>query len=144
MTHTVVVDASVAVKWLVREADSDKAFALRMLRMYAPALLVAECGNALCRKVRTGEVASEDAAPRLKALRHAPVTLMPDQELAQDAVPVAVELAHPIYDCLYVALAVQLDAPLITADRKLADVVRLRMPGRCRVIELKDIETEIT
>ncbi|GFK92649.1 tRNA(fMet)-specific endonuclease VapC [Fundidesulfovibrio magnetotacticus] len=143
MTHTVVVDASVAVKWLVREPDSDRAFALRMLRMVAPALLVAECGSALWRKVKAGDLDADDAAPRLRVLRGAPVLLQPDHELAQKALPLAVELEHPIYDCMYVALAIELSAPLITADKKLASLIRNRMPDRCRVIGLHEIETQL-
>ena len=53
-----VVDASVAVKWLVEEEHSDEAD--RLLdgnhELFAPRLMASEVGNALWRKVRMGEL----------------------------------------------------------------------------------------
>ena len=144
MTGAVVVDASVAVKWLVKEQGSDKALALNMLRLHAPSLLVAECALALWRKVRAGDLDALDAVTRLGALRHAPLTFAADHELAQTAMPLALELGHPIYDCMYIALALELAAPLVTADKKLAGIIRDHMAGRCTVIDLHDIETTLS
>lgn len=60
---TVVVDDSVAVKWVVQEADTPEALALRSLGgLAAPELLVAECANILRKKVLRGEVAADQAA----------------------------------------------------------------------------------
>ena len=42
-----VIDASVAIKWVVAEPDSQTALALFRHRLFAPDLLVAECANAL-------------------------------------------------------------------------------------------------
>ncbi len=144
MTGSVVVDASVAVKWLVKEQGSDRALALNMLRLHAPSLLVAECGRALWRKVKAGDLEARDAATRLGTLKYAPLTFTADHELAQTAMPLALELGHPIYECMYIALALELAAPLVTADKKLAAIIRDRMAGRCDVIELQDVETTLS
>lgn len=54
----IVVDASVAVKWLVAEEGSD--VANRLLTdggdLYAPRLMASEVANALWRKARLGEI----------------------------------------------------------------------------------------
>jgi predicted nucleic acid-binding protein len=46
-----------------------------------------------------------------------------------DAVSLATELDHPVYDCFYLALAQRLDVPLGTADRAFWRMVRRRRPG---------------
>ena len=58
-----VVDASVAVKWLVAEEDSEAAD--RLLAggddLHAPRLMASEIANALWRKARTGEIGQGQA-----------------------------------------------------------------------------------
>jgi predicted nucleic acid-binding protein len=46
-----VIDASVAVKWVLAEPDSVQALALRQHDLAAPELLVAECANVLWKHV---------------------------------------------------------------------------------------------
>jgi len=42
-----VIDASVAIKWVVSEPGTQEALALRQHRLIAPDLLIAECANIL-------------------------------------------------------------------------------------------------
>jgi predicted nucleic acid-binding protein len=119
MDRAVVVDASVALKWVLDEPGSDAAAGLSGTRMLAPALLLVECGNALWRKGRTGALDLAGARARMAALRRAPVRLVPDESLAEMALELALELAHPVYDCLYLALAEDERVPLVTDDRRL-------------------------
>ena len=58
-------------------------------------------------------------------LRAAPDLLVPLEELVEDATRLALTLGHPVYDCLYLALAVREKTRLITADRQFARVVRV-------------------
>ena len=56
-------------------------------------------------------------------LEHAlalPIALVPDPALAVDALGYARQYGLSAYDALYVTLAERLQAPLVTADRKLA------------------------
>jgi predicted nucleic acid-binding protein len=46
--------------------------------------------------------------------------IISDQRLLPDAVRLALEWQHPVYDCLYIALALERREPIATADRKLA------------------------
>ena|SRR6266480_996020 len=63
----VVVDASIALKWTINEADSSTALALladwtnREIEVHAPSLLAYEVTNALYRRVRKGEIPFYDA-----------------------------------------------------------------------------------
>ncbi len=68
---SVVIDASVALKWVLGETDSDAADALfdRDEDLIAPALWLAEAANALWRRARTGEVSSDQVNVRFSELR---------------------------------------------------------------------------
>jgi predicted nucleic acid-binding protein len=123
---TFVVDASVALKWFVSENGSEAA--VRLLNsgrpIVAPDLVLAEVCNAAWKSWRRREidpaqlnqVAMDAAGPFQR--------LVPLDRLIQRAVTIASELDHPVYDCLYLALAEAEDAPLITADRRLVRIVR--------------------
>ena len=54
-----VIDASVAVKWVIEEEDTTQALALRGRALAAPDLLIAECANILWKKVRRNEFRSK-------------------------------------------------------------------------------------
>jgi predicted nucleic acid-binding protein len=119
----IVLDASVAVKAYFEEAGSEEATALLtgQERLQAPELIRIEVAAALCRRVRKGELAAEEAKVRsghwLARLKEGLFTLTPDQELLPDAIELASGLKHPLQDCLYLAAARRMDAELITADR---------------------------
>ena len=72
-----VVDASVAVKWFVKEEFSDEASALLEsdAKLVAPGLLYAEVCNALWAMHRRGDIEAEDVRDAVAALRAAPVTV---------------------------------------------------------------------
>ena len=118
-----VVDASVAVKWLLREEeDSEIADLLRTgdYELHAPALLRFEVSNALWRRTRRNGI-GRDRAERLAAeIARMPIAWNEDATLAEDAFPLALSLGHPIYDCVYLALARRLGARLATADVRFA------------------------
>ena len=114
-----VVDASVAVKWLVKEEGSDRAEALKAEDLHAPSLIRIEGANVLRTLATTGRLADADAHQALDLLLDAPVRLHElTDPLMRGALVFALRLRHPIYDCLYLALSVDLGAHLVTADRK--------------------------
>ena len=79
---TIVVDASVALKWVLEEPGSDAAEELLEKDLAAPSLWLLEAGNALWRRAFRGELTQADAVERLTALTKAPVASVP---LEQDA-----------------------------------------------------------
>jgi predicted nucleic acid-binding protein len=119
----VIVDASVVVKWFSVEALHEEARELleRPEPLFAPDILVADFANAMWIKVKRDEVDASQAARALTAIsgRGEP-QLLPSVPLAGAAFELAQELAHPVYDCVYLALAHDLDLPLLTADRRFA------------------------
>jgi hypothetical protein len=72
----IVVDASVALKWVLTEPDSDVAIALRNEELIAPDLWLAEAANGLWRHVRLREMTTAQALQFLRDLIDAPVTSM--------------------------------------------------------------------
>ena len=80
-----VVDASVAVKWVLPEPDSDRAVALRDKVLHAPDLALAECGNALWVRVHRGVLSKAEAEICFAELSLAPVRWTPTEQLAAEA-----------------------------------------------------------
>ena len=114
-----VVDASVAMKWIVAEDGSDKADLLQGSDIVAPALLRIEAGNVLRTLAAKGELSLDRAIDLFLFLQTAPVTIIDaDELLERRALELALALQHPIYDCVYLALAERMDRTLITADRR--------------------------
>ncbi|MGA3098822.1 MAG: type II toxin-antitoxin system VapC family toxin [Bryobacteraceae bacterium] len=126
MIAAAVVAASVAVKWVVEEPGSGQARMLARARLEAPDLLAVECANILWKKARIGDIDARQARERLDALLEAPVALTPSRDLLGGALGLALDLEHPVYDCLYLALALARGVPLVTADERLAKAVRKR------------------
>ena len=129
---TIVVDASVAVKWVIPEELSDQAESLRgrAARLLAPDLLLPEAANALWKKLLRREITTSEAAQAIDLLMASGLDLRPSGPLLGRALTLAQRLRHPVYDCIYVALAQAEGATLVTADQRLlARIAR----GRTRV-----------
>ena len=125
MSGFVVVDASVAVKWLVREEHTDKA--LGILRTWhdeevtpaAPYLLPFEVANALHRKVCRGELSLGDTARMIPRLLGSQLELHQTAELHVRALELASGLQQgAVYDVHYLALAEEFGCELWTADQR--------------------------
>jgi predicted nucleic acid-binding protein len=119
-----VVDASVAIKWVYAEDESDLATALLIHELCAPDLLTSECANILWKMAVRGDLDIDAAIRRAVALQDLTVTLEPMQSLLPAAVEMAIRLGHPAYDCFYLALASSGGCPLATADMKLVRKLR--------------------
>ena len=120
-----VVDASVAVKWLVVEEDADVAQELATSghELHAPRLMASEVANALWRKARTGEIERRAAGVLLANVPDMPVRWGTDEMVSAEAVRLALALDHAVYDCVYLALAHRIGATMLTADRRFANTL---------------------
>ena len=134
-----VVDASVAVKWLADEEDSEIAALVSdgVEQLNCPHLLAPEVGSALWRKVVRGEMEEEEAAEGLAELARMPIVWHPDELLVAGAVRLAFAHERSVYDCLYLALAYRLDARLVTADLRFANALAATDAGSM-VLRLRD------
>lgn len=139
-----VVDASVGVKWFVREREADREVALALrqrhiegaTRMIVPELFLLEVPNA----IKTGRRSTEeDLAEVLTTL--ADLDIQVEQHTLRvlrktNAVAWAYKLTW--YDAVYVALAETLGFPCVTADEALLR----KMKGHSIVLRLKDLTFE--
>ena len=131
----IVVDASVAVKWVLNEPRTEAALALRDEELIAPALWLAEAANALWRHVRLGELNREQALARLSELEKAPIASLAIEPHVAKALQLATEADHPVYDCVYLALALHQRAHVVTDDRRFsAAAARLNLGEQVRLI----------
>ena len=105
---TIVVDASVAIKWLLEEDGSEAARRLLAEELLiAPDFLVLECASILWAASRRGRLTVERAGTALTAMQALPVQLLPMGHYGSAAQALAFELSHPVYDCLYLAIALR-------------------------------------
>ena len=120
-----VVDASIAVKWLVEEENSEAADNILDGRheLHAPRLMVSEVGNTLWRKAKMGEIERSLAGALAAAIPEMGVHWSDDEAISADAVRLAVALDRSVYDCVYLALANRIGATLVTADERFANAL---------------------
>ena len=116
---TLVIDASVACKWFFEEPLSPEArnLATSDTVFTAPDMILAECANVAWRRVRSRAVPQAQAQAFLKTLPRWFDSLAPSERLHEAAFAMAVALNHPVYDCLYLALAERERTRMVTADR---------------------------
>jgi predicted nucleic acid-binding protein len=122
-----VLDASVLVEYLTggEHADSSRRHLMASPGwLWAPHLVDAEVGQALRGVVRAGELTAKAAAAALTDLMEMRLQRVSHHLLAGRAWELRENVSF--YDALYVALAEQLEAPLVTLDAKLAKAPGLR------------------
>ena len=121
-----VLDASVAFKWLVSEADSHKTLLLRddfrsgIHELLAPDVLPIEVGHALTRAERQGRVSVADGFILWSGMMADCPRLFPSVALMPHAYAHSSQFRIGIYDCLYVALAEQEQCEIVSDDSRLA------------------------
>jgi predicted nucleic acid-binding protein len=116
----VVVDASVAVKWYLEEDHADTARGLLdgTYELIVPDLFFAEIGNVLWKRWRRGELDDDVITETLAALDRVPCETRSARPLLSRAMALAMSLQRTVYDSLYLALAIDTGARLVTADRR--------------------------
>lgn len=130
MSTPVVVDASVALKWVVAEDGSEKAAALLTdlaagtISLTAPDHLVGEVGNGLRKRVAQGILSVDDAQAALDAVGALGVEFIGGPGHWFRCLRAALDWQVTTYDALYVLLALEFEAELVTADARLAGAAR--------------------
>jgi predicted nucleic acid-binding protein len=117
-----VVDASVGLKWFVPEVLAAEARRWRNGpdELHTLAFFFdLEIANILWKKVKRAEITRADADLILAQLPAIPVTRHPEAPLLASAFDLGERTQRTVYDCLYVALAVQLGGRMVTADQRL-------------------------
>ena len=123
--QTQVVDASIVVKWFLREEDSEKARTLRKdsqegkIKLVVPELLFLEVLNVLQGKGGT-EAQVREAQKILWDMQFEIIAI--DENLLTKTIELSMKYRLTMYDALYAAVAQFHDVPLITADVQLSKV----------------------
>ena len=134
---SLVVDASVAVKWcLPSQREEFVAQAEELLNSYrrnevlflVPDLFWVELASALWKAMRRAEISADEATSALSFVRDLGIATIPCADLVPQALLLAVSHGRTVYDSLYVALAMQSESEMITADERLANALAARFP----------------
>ena len=121
---SLIVDASVAVKWFLLEDGSERARDLaREDDVRAPDLILPETFNAIWKRWRRGEATADQLTGALPALRRT-LDLVPLPDLVESAATLSQQHRHSIYDCVYLAAALASGQTLVTADERQFAVAR--------------------
>lgn len=132
----IVIDASLAAKLILDEADSDRADAWYLdlsEQPIAPDLIVIEVTQAIVRRVNDRQAAVEQGLAGLDAwrsiLRGGGIGLVRSgPEHVHAAAELAMRLGHPVKDCVYLALAIERGVDLATCDVQFAAKARTIHP----------------
>lgn len=134
---TLVLDASVAIKWAVPAANEPLADeSIRIFRRFrdseidflVPDIFWAEIGNVLWKGAKRQRWSSADAEMIASYFKDCDLQTVPSQLLLPEALKIAFTYDRNISDCLYVALAAEAQLELITADERLANAMAARFP----------------
>jgi predicted nucleic acid-binding protein len=134
---SVVIDASVAMKWLplfASETFAAEASALldrnrrSEINFLVPDLFWPEVGNVLGKAVRRQACNLDEAQIALATLQEQSLLIISAADLMKSALDIAVRYGRSVYDCVYVALAVTSHCQLVTADEKLANALAAHLP----------------
>jgi predicted nucleic acid-binding protein len=132
-----VLDASVAVKWVLPSAkETLTTESLQLLKLYidgdvnfiVPDIFWAEVGNVLWKGVRQRRWPQALAERAVRDVRDRGFFTVSSLGLLPEAIKIAFAHDRSVYDCLYVALAIQYKIEMITADERLANALAARLP----------------
>ena len=129
-----VINAGIAVKWFILEPDSERA--RQLLENYnhgaddllAPDLLIAEAANVFWKRAERSDITGREAADNLNDLLALNLPLTASSLLARKALTLAQAHHRSVYDCLYLALSIDLGCDLISSDERLYNAVGTVFP----------------
>jgi predicted nucleic acid-binding protein len=129
-----VLDSNIALKWVLPEADSDKAIRLRAAfqnqvhDLHAPDVFPIEIAHALTRAERRGVIPQGEAEGLLTDVLSSPPRLHPYLPLLTRAIRISSQRRVGVYDCLYLALAEREHCEFLTADDRLLGALKPTFP----------------
>jgi predicted nucleic acid-binding protein len=129
MSGGYIIDVSALIQAYVREPQTDNVLALldglpEDIGLHVPEFCLIECTNILWKHVRFQGMPVKAAQQALKDLGDLPLTIHPVSDYLSDSLTIGLDHELAIYDSLYIALAMGLQFPLITADSKQEQAAR--------------------
>lgn len=114
---TIVVDATVMIKWYLPELYTDES--LRLLDTFnicTVDIAMSQVGNALWKRIRTGEVKPHEGKRIISSLERMPIRFVPMSVLAVAAMELAAISTRTFNESLYFVLALREHTKVVTAD----------------------------
>lgn len=131
MDFKIVVDASVAIKWYVRdEIDADKAIAMLLdyengkIKLIIPTLFYYEIANAVNTAALRGRITKDEGQDIIKDLLITDLITLDDAKLIHPAYLYARKYKISVYDASYLVAAKEHNVPIYTADRRFYEAVK--------------------
>lgn len=131
---TLVVDASVAVKWILPEEGHEEALRIQEryqdeeIDLIAPHLVIAEIANVLWKRERRGDLNAWTAQHCFRQFLHDAPILLDSEKVSASALGLALAHGRPVYDCLYLAWALEQRCDLVTADERFFNALSAAFP----------------
>jgi predicted nucleic acid-binding protein len=118
-----IVDASVVIEYLMTGpyTPNTQAFFNQITaadQLTVPEFCLLECTNVIWKQVRFNSMSRSDAEELLRVLRMLKLRRAPMKRLLNSALEIALNNTLAVYDSAYIALALQLSAPLLTVDQR--------------------------
>ncbi len=120
-----VVDASVVAAAFFPEKHSAAARALLLSGavLHAPDLIYTEVASVVWKRHRRGEIDEGEASGLLNDVLDLPLEITPSEQLLPSALALAMRAGRTVYDCLYLALAVQRKTAMVSVDQRLVNAL---------------------
>jgi predicted nucleic acid-binding protein len=130
----------VTPKWFVPEVHSSDAARLRnpTYELHVPGLFDVEVANIVWKKIRRGELSRQEGDQIIAQIALLPIQRHPDLTLVALAFDLADRTQRTVYDCLYLALAMQLGGQVVTADQRLINSLTAT-PWAMHVISVESV-----
>jgi predicted nucleic acid-binding protein len=134
---TVVLDASVAAKWVLPPAGQDlvpeavdllRRYTQEEVRFVVPDIFWAELGSVFWKAVRQERWTIGEAQSAIRDMAERNFPTVSSKDLLVTAFAIANGFNRSVYDSLHVALAVATRSEMITADEKLANALSAHLP----------------
>ncbi len=118
-----VIDASILVKLYFEEEHSESSvrYVKNAAELLAPDLIWVEAANVVWKRLRRNELTSADATALVDEMLRVPIVSASHAGLTSPALALAAQTGRTVYDCLYLALAIRENIPMLTADERLAN-----------------------
>jgi predicted nucleic acid-binding protein len=134
MPETFVLDCSVAAKWVLPEPDREPALALFEryasgdVLLIAPDLLLTEFASLISKRARRKQISAAQARGAFALMSKCAPQLVETRPLLQRALNLSLERQLSLWDCVYLALALERSCAMLTADLRLVRSGKLRDP----------------
>jgi predicted nucleic acid-binding protein len=135
MPATFVLDCSVAAKWVLPEPDRAPAvelfdqYASGEVLLIAPDTLLAEFASLVAKHHRRKRISAQQAREAFSLMVKCAPRLFDTRPRLFRALELSLQYQLSLWDCVYLALALEQDCPLLTADRRLFRAGQGRHPA---------------